>query len=709
MQSPNFSTEMWKWKNSTSAKWHAVGSATLGPWPSPKASRLTWLPPGPSPCRSRPAWSKPHTWPWSIPSQYPRWRYWQACSQNLRWVTEWTNVPMGIMKSVSSEPHGFSFFPQCNFFGRRSTQPLYSTKWLQLSSRFKVIGQANCFQLAKTSIPEGIISDLNHFELITQQSSYHLELGVLLQFVLGVPFSWALASWLFSPGFQLLSLLSARPALQTHHCFHQVVEEACSLRMNLAAVQPCAWARHSRHAHWRDHWSQWRNHWSHWRDAHCWDGHGHGPRRAMGWGFLGSIEVAIPMSFPFRGLASHRPRISTRLPLVMSPAATSAWSKQTIAHNAILAIESPGSCRSSAIRQCACSSQRHLESHRARKKSNTLYTYLIIHKSCHIIHNSSHITHHSSHTQLISHNTHLTHTHITKLISYLSHTISYTTHLTHLISYITSHTTHLTHTHHQTYHTHTSSHTSHHTPLISHTHTSQNLSHHTQVISHHTQLIPHTTHLTHNSSHRQCVAGAVRRAAWRRCGADSRCRGRGSLLRGRRSTQSLLQKLGRGLSPAGPRLLCLYTYVFCLSQCVLFLVSYIKPVWPPNPAFHGVCITVHRLQPALFPWLQPVLEPFAMALCSCLVDEPEHIPVVPAGLLQLVQLDPLFLMGRCHTFKKVLGQDGCQWVWLWFVIATSMHYQSMCRYHRRCQGAISVGVWDLKGVWNQGPSANFQK
>ena len=133
----------------------------------------------------------------------------------------------------------------------------------------------------------------------------------------------------------------------------------------------------------------------------------------------------------------------------------------------------------------------------------------------------------------------LSHTHITKLISsYTSHVTSYTTHPT-------SHTTHLTHN-------------SSHTTLISHTHThtSQNLSHHTQVISHHTQLIPHTTHLTHNSSHRQCVAGAVRRAAWRRCGADSRRRGRGSLLRGRRSTQSLLQKLGRGLSPAGPRLLC---------------------------------------------------------------------------------------------------------------------------------------------------------
>ena len=41
----------------------------------------------------------------------------------------------------------------------------------------------------------------------------------------------------------------------------------------------------------------------------------------------------------------------------------------------------------------------------------------------------------------------------------------------------------------------------------------------------------------------------------RSCGADCRRLGRGSPLRGRRSTQSLLKELGRGLSPAGPRLL----------------------------------------------------------------------------------------------------------------------------------------------------------
>ena len=150
---------------------------------------------------------------------------------------------------------------------------------------------------------------------------------------------------------------------------------------------------------------------------------------------------------------------------------------------------------------------------RRRALSHTHHkTYLIIHKSCHIIHNSSHITHHSSHTQLISHNTHLTHTHhktylIQSHTQLISHTSSHTSHHTPLISRTHTHITKLIiHTPHLIHHiTHHSSHT--------HTHTSQNLSHHTQVISHHTQLIPHTAHLTHNSSHRQCVAGAVRRAA----------------------------------------------------------------------------------------------------------------------------------------------------------------------------------------------------
>ena len=51
-----------------------------------------------------------------------------------------------------------------------------------------------------------------------------------------------------------------------------------------------------------------------------------------------------------------------------------------------------------------------------------------------------------------------------------------------------------------------------------------------------------------------CVAGAVRRACYRSCGADWRRSGRGYLLRGRRSTESLLKELRRGLAPQWPRL-----------------------------------------------------------------------------------------------------------------------------------------------------------
>ena len=131
---------------------------------------------------------------------------------------------------------------------------------------------------------------------------------------------------------------------------------------------------------------------------------------------------------------------------------------------------------------------------------------LISHNSphtSHLTHNSSHTTHH---TQLISHHSSHT-THLTQLISH-------TTHLTELISHISSHTSHLTHN-------------SSHTQLISHK------SSHTQLISHkssHTQLISHTTPLTQFIFH-----------SFPSCG--------------RRNTQRLLKELGRGLSPAGPRLL----------------------------------------------------------------------------------------------------------------------------------------------------------
>ena len=209
----------------------------------------------------------------------------------------------------------------------------------------------------------------------------------------------------------------------------------------------------------------------------------------------------------------------------------------------------------------------------------------------------THTSQNLSHT--ISYTTHLTH-----LISYIT---SHTTHVTH------------SHTHHKTYLIHNSSHTTHLTPIISHnsphtshlTHNSSHTTHHTQLTSHnsshnyssHTTLISHTTHLTHKTCElgagrflkelrrglspagprllsawqaqytepsegvvarivagwaaaSLCVAGAVHRAFWRSCGADCRRLGRGSPLRGRRSTQRLLKELGRGLSPAGPRLLC---------------------------------------------------------------------------------------------------------------------------------------------------------
>ena len=150
---------------------------------------------------------------------------------------------------------------------------------------------------------------------------------------------------------------------------------------------------------------------------------------------------------------------------------------------------------------------------------NSSHTIHLTHNSSHTIHLTQFISHNSSHTQLISHNS------------------SHTTHLTHN----SSHTTHLTHH---------SSHTTHHTQLISHTtHLTHNSS---QLISHSSS---HTTHLTHLISQTCCLAGAVHRAFWRRCGADWRRSGRGYLLRGRRSTESLLKELRRGLAPQWPRLL----------------------------------------------------------------------------------------------------------------------------------------------------------
>ena len=141
-------------------------------------------------------------------------------------------------------------------------------------------------------------------------------------------------------------------------------------------------------------------------------------------------------------------------------------------------------------------------------------------------------------TQLISHTTHLTHnSSLTQLISSHTQLISHTTHLTHNSS------------HHIIHHS-------------SHTHNSS------QLISHNSS---HTTHLTHLISQTCCLAGAVHRAFWRRSGADWRRSGRGYLLRGRRSTESLLKELRRGLAPPWPRLLVpehpiLITIIFLVSK-----------------------------------------------------------------------------------------------------------------------------------------------
>ena len=142
------------------------------------------------------------------------------------------------------------------------------------------------------------------------------------------------------------------------------------------------------------------------------------------------------------------------------------------------------------------------------------------HTSSHTSHHTHLISHITSHTQLISHNSSHT-THLTQLISH-------TTHLTQLISHNSSHTTHLTQlTSHNSSLTQLISHTTHLTQLISHpsSHTTH-LSHNSSPSSH-TPLISHTTHLTRRST--QSLLKKVRRA-WSLCG-------RGSSLRGRRSTQ----------------------------------------------------------------------------------------------------------------------------------------------------------------------------
>ena len=135
----------------------------------------------------------------------------------------------------------------------------------------------------------------------------------------------------------------------------------------------------------------------------------------------------------------------------------------------------------------------------------------------------------SFHTQLVSHTTHLTHN---SSHTQTSKNLSHTTHLTQLIL----HTTHLTH---------------------NSSHKSSHLTHNSSHTTHLTQLISHTTHLTHNSSHTTHLTQRISHNSSHSTNSyhSSHTSGRGYLLRGRCSTQSLLKELRRGLSPAGPRLL----------------------------------------------------------------------------------------------------------------------------------------------------------
>ena len=123
------------------------------------------------------------------------------------------------------------------------------------------------------------------------------------------------------------------------------------------------------------------------------------------------------------------------------------------------------------------------------------------------------ISHNSSHNYS-SHTTHLTTTHLTQLIS---------------------HTTHLTHN---------SSHTTHLTQLISHTiHLTQLISHNSSRTIHLTHNSSHTTHFSDNSSHTQLISHN-----------SSHTPHLTDMLLGRRSTQSLLTEVRRGLAPQWPRL-----------------------------------------------------------------------------------------------------------------------------------------------------------
>ena len=156
--------------------------------------------------------------------------------------------------------------------------------------------------------------------------------------------------------------------------------------------------------------------------------------------------------------------------------------------------------------------------HLTHNSSHTIHlTQFISHNSCH----TQLISHNSSHTQLISHNS----SHTTHLIHNSSHTqfISHNSSHTQLISQ----TTHLLHNS-----SHTQPISSHHTPLISHTHITKLISYTTHLThTHITKLISYihnSSHIIHNSSQTQLIlhtklisqTGAVHTASWRSCGAD---------------------------------------------------------------------------------------------------------------------------------------------------------------------------------------------
>ena len=198
----------------------------------------------------------------------------------------------------------------------------------------------------------------------------------------------------------------------------------------------------------------------------------------------------------------------------------------------------------------------------------THHTPFITHHSSHTIHHTPFITHHSTHTThhtpfITDHSSHTTH-HTPFITHHSSHTIHHTpfithhsTHTTHHTPLITDHSSHTTrHTPLITYH---SSQTTHHTPLI--TYHSKHTTHHTPLITYHSKHATHHTPLiTHHSSrgafawqaqYREPPEGAAARlvAAGRRWAARW-------LLRGRRSTESLLKELLRAWAPlgaAGPR------------------------------------------------------------------------------------------------------------------------------------------------------------